>query len=466
MAGSRTVRNAEPIQRRLEHVVAKQLSETMRRGQTVTAALSGGIDSVVLLDLLRRVGPALGVRLRALHVNHALSPNADLWEQFCRTHCGRREIPFQAARVSVRGKANIEAQARSARYDAFREFGSEVIALAHNRDDQAETVLLNLLRGAGVHGLSGMPAVRILAPRSRSSAKRESAQNAVQLLRPLLAVPRADIEAYARRRRLHWIEDESNAELRFTRNFLRGNVLPLLERRFPGCRETLARSATHLSEAAQLLDELAELDYAAVTDAGQIQVVKLRALSRARAVNVLRAFLASRGEPPLSTARTAEILRQLCSERADAQPQLALEGGSLRRFRGRIELVPFRPVDVQAVRIPWNWEQELILPGGDTLGAMASRGKGVSRARLAAQPVIIRWREGGERIQLDPLRPRRTLKNLLQESGVEPWRRSRMPLVFCGDDLVWVPDVGVACEFRARPREASIRFHWKEAVEP
>jgi tRNA(Ile)-lysidine synthase len=170
--------------------VERQISLHARRGETVTVALSGGVDSIVLLDLVVAVSGPLALVVQCLHVNHGLSPNADLWESFCREHCRRLGLRFRAVRVQVAGGgSNVEAQARAARYRAFRDHGSSIVALGHNRDDQAETVLLRLLRGAGVFGLAGMPSARGL-----DAAHEASAQG---LIRPLLQVSRADIQAYA-----------------------------------------------------------------------------------------------------------------------------------------------------------------------------------------------------------------------------------------------------------------------------
>ena len=174
--------------------------------------------------------------MRAIHVHHGLSPNADAWAAFCRRLCRDWKIPLKVERVKVtRGGEGLEAAARSARYQAFAKSDAGCIALAHNLDDQAETVLMNLLRGAGRRGASGMA--------------RESRFRGKTLLRPLLDVPRAEIEAYARRNRLSWIEDESNADEALTRNFVRRSVGPLLEQRFPAWKQSLARAARHFSSA-------------------------------------------------------------------------------------------------------------------------------------------------------------------------------------------------------------------------
>ena len=460
MANSRTGRSAEGIVERLERVVAACVQNELDGGRQLTVALSGGIDSIVLLEIARAVAPQLGLRVQALHVNHGLSPNADAWEGFCRAHCVRRKIPIECVRVAVEGGgANLEAQARAARYAVFARASGGIVALAHNRDDQAETVLLQLLRGSGVRGLSAMPVRRALARRD-AAAHACSGPRPTILLRPLLAVPRQDIGRYAARRRLRWIEDESNSEDRFARNFLRSQILPRLERRFPGCRSAMARSSAHLASAGRLLDTLAEIDARSAIDGDRIRVASLRSFAPARAANLLRAFLLARGLEAPSTARLEEMLRQLCGGRRDASPELHFGAVTLRRFRGWVELSRDARVDNSAAVIRWNGQARVVLADDSELRVHPARGEGVSRAKLSGGEITIRRRQGGERMRLDASRPRRTLKNLMQEAGVRPWLRARMPLVFRDDELVWAPGIGVASDFRARGGERSLLFSW------
>ncbi|MCC6534222.1 MAG: tRNA lysidine(34) synthetase TilS [Burkholderiales bacterium] len=456
MASSRKRPSAEGSPASFEAAVAERIARCVGPGARLTLALSGGIDSIVLLETLRRLARRDGLRLDALHVNHGLSANALAWERFCAAYCRRRGIAFRAVRVELAGAGNVEARARAARYAAFAQWGSELVALAHNRDDQAETALLNLLRGSGVRGLAAMPLSRMLDPSPGRRAQR--------LIRPLIDVPRSAIAAYARARKLRWIEDESNSEQRFSRNFLRLKVLPLLQRRFPECGANIARAAAHIAQAVETLDALAAADCAAVTAGERVDAKRLMALGEARAANALRYFLARRGEAPPSTLRTREILRQLGTARRDAQPELRLERGTLRRHRGWIEFVrDATPAEATPCRV-WRGERRLAFGAGE-LRAVRARGGGVSMARLRAAEVTVRVRRGGERMRLDPQGPRRTLKNLLQEADVPAWERAGLPLVFCGAELAWVPHVGVAAEFRARGAEAALRFAWRGPAE-
>ena len=367
------------------------------RKQRIAVALSGGIDSVVLLHLLKQ-HPGI----TAIHVHHGLSPSADAWAAFCRRLCKKWDVPVSVSRVRVKksGKG-LEAAARAARYEVFKKLKVDVIALAHHLDDQAETVLMNLLRGAGLRGASGMP------PLARFEGK--------LLARPLLEASRTEIEGYARAHRLAWVEDESNADEALTRNFVRRSVGPLLEKRFPHWKRALARAARLFSEK----DD--------------------------RGARLLREFLRSRNLKAPSEAKLLEMLKQLTS--SAARTELEHDGATLRVYRDKVfidggKLAPFDPV-------PWSGQRRLAIPalGGEV---RFRAGDGIASKHLRIGSFQIRMRSGGERLQLHPRRPRRSLKNLFQEAGVPSWARPRTPLLFCGDDLVWVPGLGVDVRYQGR----------------
>jgi len=440
--------------------------------------LSGGVDSVVLLDVLSRIAKRRRFVLAALHVNHQISPNAGRWAAFCRAACRARGIPLRVVRVKVKGGDSLEAAARAARYDALLSQKTDGIVLAHNQDDQAETLLLQLLRGAGVKGLAAMPLVRrdesgrrkerMKAEGGRMNEKSLGAGKAFSsliphplIIRPLLDIPRAEIEAYARKRKLEWIEDESNADIYFLRNFLRHEVLPLIARRFPAYRTTLARSAGHFAEASKLLDELAAHDGAEYLRDGALRVAGLRKLSRERARNLLRHFLAGHGVIMPNAERLEEALRQSLTAKDDAAVCIDLGDFELRRFAGALQVVAKIPGSDAKFFRPWRGERELSLPElSGVLSMTKGRGAGISLAKLQAKPVSVHVRGGGERLQPDCRRPRRSLKNLLQEAGVPPWRRDGLPLLFCGNKLVWVPGIGIDCEFQAQAGDTSVVPEW------
>jgi len=389
------------------------------RGKRLAVGISGGVDSVVLLHVLHALAPGFGYRLSALHVNHGLSPNAGEWQRFCSAYCLELGIPFKAVRVKVDKKGRgLEAAAREARRAAFEKRDVHAIALAHHLDDQAETVLHNLLRGTGLEGASGMPVQGRLGRKL--------------LLRPLLGVLRSAIRAYAGEHRLPWIEDESNADEALTRNFIRRRVGPLLEKKFPRWRENLARAARHFAGA--------ELD----------------------AQRLLRAYLKDKGLRAPSEAKLLEMLKQLGG--SGGRVSITHDGVDLRVFRGEVKVLKTGKKNAFK-SLAWNGEARLPLPAlGGELRFRRVRGKGIDRSLLKGKAWQVGLRGGGERFRIDARRPHRTLKNLFQEAGVPPWERERMPLLFCGDDVVWVPGFGVDTAYRAGRGVPGIVPEWRPLV--
>lgn len=280
-------------------------------------------------------------------------------------------------------------------------------------------------------------------------------------MRPLLEVTRSEIGAYAKARKLEWIEDDSNTDSRYDRNFLRNELLPRLEARFPAYRETLSRASRNLADFSELAEELAALDAHAFSD-GAVPVESLRGLSDARALNLLRRLFASSGLPMPNRTRLEEALRQCRAAGADAEVHVSFGSHGLRCFRGQVGIVEESgemPVDWNT---RWDGRRELLLPAGlGMLRARSALGEGIAARHFAQQGVTVRGRSGGERMRPADDRPRRTLKNLLQETAVPPWERERMPLLFIGDALAWVPGIGVAAEFRAARDEQGIVPEWK-----
>jgi tRNA(Ile)-lysidine synthase len=452
--------------------VCATLQRHVARGDRLVAGLSGGIDSVVLLHLLRGAAVKSRIELAALHVNHQINPAAAGWARFCRAYCKQLGVALTVVKVNVAREASLEAAARRARYAAFAALPADFVALAHNLDDQAETVLLQLLRGAGVKGVSAMPVVRGedrgLRTEINSKSKSRlvlSPQSSVLkpgILRPLLDVPRSEIEVYARKYKLEWIEDDSNADVDFDRNFMRHRVLPIVAERFPAYRKTLARASRNFAEAADLLDELARTD--AAVDGDALNIVKLRALSVARAKNAIRYFLATHGVIMPSETRLTECVRQIRQARASGMA-IDLGAHELRRYGDELRVVVkatvTSPLEFCAA---WRGERRVSMPElGATLVMKKARGRGISLEKLQAAPVTVRLRQGGEKLRPDARRPRRSLKNLLQEARLAPWLRRRLPLLFSGEELVYVPGIGIDCAFMAGHNEPSIEPGWEPA---
>jgi tRNA(Ile)-lysidine synthase len=459
--------------------VAAQCAPLLPAHSSILIGLSGGVDSVVLLHLLHQLAPRFSWRLSALHVHHGISQNADAWADFCAGLCAQHAIPLHIEPVDIAPlrKHGIEAAARKLRHAAFARQACDFVALAHHADDQAETLLLQLLRGAGVKGAAAMPFVKHATTHTPSpleatndlaavigqpsqmagSSIREGWAHRPDLLRPLLHCSRQEILDYAAAHQLQWIEDESNADDSYPRNFLRHRVLPLLGERFPACRATLARSAQHFAEAGVLLDDLARLDAAQAIHADTLAVAALQALSQPRAKNLLRYFLHSIGAPMPQTVQLDDMLQQLCGAREDAAVCIAYGDWQVRRYQGGVHVLRALGEFDRSLVLTWHGEAELEWPAlAARLCLNQTRGAGISLAKLQRAAVTLRLRSGGETLRPDPHAATRTLKNLLQEHHVPPWQRDRLPLLYCGEELVCIPGVAVAAEYQANADEAGI----------
>ena len=441
-------------------------------------AYSGGRDSHVLLHALAAGRERLPAPLGAVHVNHNLQPGAAAWAAHCGDVCAAlglacRDLSVQA---HARPGESPEAAARAARYRALAEAlpPGHALLTAHHRDDQAETLLLQLLRGAGPKGLAAMPA--------------DAAFGGGRLVRPLLAFGQADLRAYADRHGLAWVEDPSNAHVDYDRNFLRHRVLPVLRERWPALGAVLARGAAHQADAARLLDELAALDLAADTasppagavdagirredgapssDAGPVSVRRLLALSAARRANLLRHWLHRQGAPTPSAAVLARIDRDVLQAAGDAQPCVAWGGVRLRRYRDRLFLDRASRAETPGC-LDWSARGPLTLPDG-VLTPVPTVGAGVAQRHLeerTGRRLQVRFRRGGERLRPAGRREHHSLKHLFQEAGVPPWERGRVPLIYCDDRLVAVAGLWVCEGFQAAPDEPGVAFVWRRAIVP
>ena len=410
-------------------------------------AYSGGKDSSVLLHLLHRCLaqlPAPRPQLCALHINHGLSPQADDWQRHCEVRCQELDIPFTAAAVQVRPerRASLEDTARRARYAAYQAHlhTGELLLQAHHRDDQVETLLLRLCRGTGGDGLAGVPGLRALGEG--------------KILRPLLNADRKAISDYAESCGLSWVEDESNADHGFDRNYLRHRMLPLLEQRWPGFRTTWARAARLAEEARHLNEELAALDFETAARGEALAVEPLLTLGPERRRNLLRWWLRRRGLTPPGEACLAAVERSVLEARQDARPLACWGRAELHRYRGELHAMQKLP-EPAAGSHPWSPHEPLTLPGMGELRAQPSKGG----LRPAAQ-MTVRFREGGERCTPAGHSHSKLLKKLLQEHGVPPWLRNRMPLIYQNGEIAAVADLWVCSGYSAAPSEEGLQLHW------
>jgi tRNA(Ile)-lysidine synthase len=420
-------------------------------GSKLVVALSGGRDSVALFDATLAQAQAHLLAIVAVHVHHGLSVHADAWVRFCSELCRERGVPLIERRVDVgcEPRKSIEAEARQARYralaDAAASAGANAVLLAHHQDDQAETVLLQLLRGAGPQGLAAMPEARTDAM-------------GLKWLRPLLDVPRAAVDAYVRERQLAWVDDDSNADVRYLRNALRERVVPAIAAMAAGYPATVARAAAHQAEAARLADDLASLDAADSFDGVTLSRTALAELPAYRARNMLRWFLRERGLSAPSSARLAAMCDQLRNARIDARICVPHAGAEIGVHRDRV--IVHAPA-AAAFEYDWSGETIVTLPHG-VLRFERRAGSGINAAVLQSGRVIVRSRRGGERMQLAANRPRQALKSLLQQADMPVWVRMGLPLVFCDDVLAGVPQIGVDMSFAASAGEDGFELLWNE----
>ena len=421
----------------------------------IGVAFSGGLDSSVLLHLAGAYARAQGVALYAFHIHHGISDHADDWLAHCEREAAAVGAKFDARRVVLqKGKSGVEAAARKLRYAALGELcathGVPLMLTAHHLDDQAETVLLQLLRGAGTAGLSGMDAANA-APELLGNAE-------LVMMRPLLPVKREALEAYAAEHGIKWVEDESNAHPRYARNALRHQVMPALAQAFPGYQERFARSAAHAQSAQRLLTELAEQDLATSLDGDCIDVASLRAMSLDRAYNMLRHWFGLRGLRTPSTAWLHEMVSQLVEARYDAQLLVTHPDCHVRRHRDRLYITPKlaelagqRDPDDEGIfvkdgeRFTWRGEARIAFPDyGGTL-SFVEAGQGVAPDWLRAQELMIDFRKGGERLKPAHNRPTRALKYHYQACNVPAWERERLPIVSAGKALLFAAGIGMDC---------------------
>ena len=404
-------------------------------------AFSGGLDSTALLHALAALRASeSAVPLLAVHIDHGLQADSRAWRDHCEQVAAEFAVDFRSLSVTVDTDTGSgpEASARDARYAALRtvlEDGDWLLS-AHHRDDQAETLLLNLIRGSGPAGVAGIGDVRRFGPG--------------WLLRPLLNVDRDTIEAYASLHALRWIEDPSNADRKFDRNFLRHEILPKLASRWPDIAVRLQRSAGHAGEASQLLTELAELDLAALGSRPErLPIDQLAGLSRSRQRNVIRHALSALGLSTPTAAQLDRILTEVIPARVDAQPLVSWAGASVRRYRNGLYLLPLHLAEAIEPALMCGPVHEL----GAGLGRLRlepGAESGLAEALVDAG-LSVRSRVGGEEIKLPGQTHTRKLKKLLQEEGIVPWMRDRLPLLYADDRLVAVGDLWLSGDAITRP---------------
>lgn len=413
---------------------------------------SGGLDSTVLLHALVQQESALVARLRALHVNHHLYFKSDDWQRHCEQLCAALQVPLEcrSVRINPAKGQSLEAIAREQRYQVFRTLIGEgdLLLLAHHQDDQLETFLLQALRGAGLRGLAAMPMI--------------GSFESGHLARPLLGFSRNELQAWAETQKLTWLDDPSNADSRFDRNYLRREVVPVIRQRWPSAAATVARSARHCGEALGLLAAVAEEDWRhCVGDQGQVlPVAALQKLGAARAKNLLRYWLEKLQLPLPPAHKLEQMISELLSARADRNPCVSWEGAEVRRYRGRLYgLLPLPAKPRREFRLTLG-EETAMGPGMGTLRLAPTTKGGLRAAGCPAEGLRVCFRSGGEVCKPAGQAHHRPLKKWLQEFKVVPWMRDRLPLLYSGDQLAGVAGLFVCAPFAAGADEPGLRIDW------
>ena len=395
----------------------------------LAVAFSGGLDSTVLLHATIKAHGKKNVH--AFHVHHGIQKEADQWQAHCKAVAKKLGCHFDTRNVKLNKQSNIESQARNLRYEALTQMcqahNIQDLLLAHHLDDQAETVLIQLMRGAGLPGLSAMPQVK--------------SKELIHLWRPFLNMRRKDLEIYAKEHQLTWIEDPSNQDESYRRNAIRKTILPTLEKFQEGAIENLSRSAKHLSEAQELLNQLADIDLGlmeAKEGLSKTNLIRLYKTSQARATNALRRWLSKNGLAYPSEERLIAWWSELQQTRPDSQLQWDHDQQVIRLWRGHLTITQ----DSSSTEVMGEWTFKKI-PAN-------SKKPGIAKDRFekAKQKGLINTmaREGGEKFKVDTKRPRRSLKNLYQEAAIPPWQRD-VPLLYIGEELVAVAGIGISADW-------------------
>ena len=412
-------------------------------------AFSGGADSTCLLHLISMLEHQKP--LLALHINHGLHADANAWQAHCARQCQALDVAFESISVDVETTGSVEENARRVRYRAFESVlkPGDILLQAHHADDQVETVLFNLLRGNAAVGLLGMPADRPLG--------------AGRLYRPLLTVPKSELTAWCQEQGLDWIEDDSNLDTTMDRSFLRHSLLPVIERRWTGIRETLSQALERDIDARRLLADIAKQDCRMVSHRSGLSIERLRGLLPSRSENLLRYWIRSCGFPHPPQKMLPALRVAFLDSAQDAAPYTAWQNAEIRRYNGVMYINARKSMNLPSGDIEFDGSAPLDL-GVGAVSVISRKGTGI---RKSNQLVNIRFRSGGEKIKIRGTN--RKLKKVLQENGVPPWLRVHLPLIFQDDQLIAVPGVAAwnvppitASDVQVDPDEEGTEFWFEE----
>lgn len=388
----------------------------------------------------------------AIHINHGLQDIADDWQQFASEYCEKLDIEFNSVRLEAKPNQgdSIEAWARQQRYQVFQTLTQkqDMLLTGHHRDDQAETVLLQLFRGAGPEGLAAMPFY--------------TTRNGYAIARPLLNVQRRQIKDYAEQHSLDWIEDTSNQDTTFDRNYLRHRIMPELRKRWPQMDKTLQRVSSHQSEAVEILSDIAEEELGKISDDKKesIDLDRLVMYPETKQKLIIRHWIKYNGFSLPSEKVLHEIFNSLLNSEPDKQPLVHWSGCEVRRYINRLYIMLALTNVDPSTSLNWLLPQEISLSLGN-LSAESKTGHGIRASLVADDTVTVKYRSGGERLKPSGSACHRTLKNLYQEASVLPWMRDKIPLIYKEDDLICVPGLWTADHARCQSDEPGWLFHWQ-----
>ena len=425
------------------------LTTLLTSQQTLWIAYSGGLDSQVLLHALATLGNAEKIHnpIHAVHINHGWSENAKQWAHYCEETCANLHIPCTVITVNAKPQngESPEACARIARYHAFATLlnAGDYLLTAHQQDDQAETLLLQLLRGAGVKGLSSMPVIIHFSSGYH--------------LRPLLQNSRAELLQYAKEKNLTWINDESNQNLRFNRNFMRHKIMPTIQQRWPQATKTLTRVAEHCAQTDLLLEELARIDLIKTQGSkpNTLSIQKLLALSTARWQNLFRYWLQQQNLALPNKVHLQQIATDMLQCKKDANPQVRWDKIIIRRYGDDLYALNFDSLSQHNPKsiIPWNFAHPLEIKNIGTLITKPASGKGLRITSLSLDKITVRFRQGGERCQPTGRKGSHPLKKLMQEWHIPTWERDRIPILFYAEEIIAVIGYCVCERYEAKSNE-------------
>ena len=437
----------------------EQVSKLVRRLHNINklsefcVAYSGGMDSHVLLQIVSEVSLHFPlIKFRALHINHCLSSDAAIWEKHCADICNNLGVDFHTISVNVHIKPgdSPEASAREARYGAFRSLlrTHECLLTAQHQDDQAETFLLQLLRGSGPQGLASMPEFISFARG--------------YIARPLLSLTREQIRDFAQKQNLSWVEDASNQELSFNRNYLRHEVIPLIKKRWPAFSKTVSRSAQLCAEAQQIIDTESQVGLEEVLrDKQTLSVIALNAIEEPKRKNIIRYWIKKLGLPGPTHAGMQQIINSVLNASRAATPLVTWQGIEIRRYQDRLYAMPPLIKHGSDLELSWDLKTSIQSTIFGELSVRPVEGQGIKTIVAQTDNVKIRFRQGGETYCEYEKVGSRPLKKLFQELAIPPWLRDRIPLIYVDNHLVAIADMVVCSEYKASSQESGFKIIWE-----